>query len=438
MVLAANAAPDATTTSSTTSSSRSYQVLYYKRKNKVHKSKGVSKCDGHLTVAPAPSFLVTLVEDEGKSKVYSGIQRDVAKQAFGELSLQEDDIVVLGQYEVQIVSLLSSSSQEHDAENVVNSSSKATTVHQRRPAKPLQSKNKPLPFAKRPFATAVTQSLKPMSSSQSWLANRRPPAQPKRNADDSEKGSDEDETTLKQKSMPTKTNSLYKKRKITTLARVAAPTDTKVPSNNFPGAIGSIVVPPSILKVLRPHQTEGVAFFWNCLTGASPALQEAARDCGTSTPLAGGILADEMGLGKTLVTIATLFALHRRQKEKRFIIVCPSSLVSNWGKEFDKWIGKASQPKRVVVRRGGETGLRMIRAFVPLKPHQSEVLIISYDLFRMNASLLNQAKEIGLLVVDEGHRLKNSAGSRTMTALNALQCDARLLMTGTAHCIMLP
>lgn len=137
------------------------------------------------------------------------------------------------------------------------------------------------------------------------------------------------------------------------------------------------------------------------------------------------------GLGKTLMTIATIFALYRRQKEKRFIVVCPSSLVSNWAKEFDKWIGKASQPKRVVVRKGGETGLQIIRAFVPVKPNQSEILVISYDLFRMNASLLQQAKQIGLLIVDEGHRLKNSAGSLTLTALNGLQCDARLLITGT-------
>ena len=84
-----------------------------------------------------------------------------------------------------------------------------------------------------------------------------------------------------------------------------------------------------------------------------------------------------------------------------------------------------------MVRKGGETGLQMIRGFVPLKPNQSEVLIISYDLFRMNVSLLHEAKQIGLLIVDEGHRLKNSAGSLTLTALNGLQCDARLLITGT-------
>ncbi len=43
---------------------RSYEVLYYKRTNKVHKSKGVSRMDGILTVHPHPSNLVTLHSNE--------------------------------------------------------------------------------------------------------------------------------------------------------------------------------------------------------------------------------------------------------------------------------------------------------------------------------------------------------------------------------------
>lgn len=138
----------------------------------------------------------------------------------------------------------------------------------------------------------------------------------------------------------------------------------------------------------------------------------------------------------------------------------------NWSKEFDKFIGKASKPKRVVVRKGGEEGLQQIKAFVPLKPNTSEgasmicccislnlhmllnifmscctfntifylsiaVLIISYDLFRMNSALLSQSTNIGLLVVDEGHRLKNTSGTKILSALNSLRCSARLLISGT-------
>ena len=60
-----------------------------------------------------------------------------------------------------------------------------------------------------------------------------------------------------------------------------------------------------------------------------------------------------------------------------------------------------------------------------------KVLIISYDLFRMNSTLLSQSKNIGLLVVDEGHRLKNTSGSLTLSALETLNCKARLVITGT-------
>eukprot|EP00986_Skeletonema_menzelii_P019761 scaffold29106_cov148-Skeletonema_menzelii.AAC.2 len=270
------------------------------------------------------------------------------------------------------------------------------------------------------------------------------------------------------------------------------------PNNNnfFPGAKGDkINIPNSIRDVLRPHQREGIAFLWNCVTGVSVGLNDAIvraqkelvggggggasgssslssmgsfdleeeddadveyDDCGVDASIQGAagvggggvnskkkndkvdtmpkgaVLADEMGLGKTLMTIATIFALHRRHRDRRFIVVCPSSLVSNWAKEFDKWIGKASQPKRIIVRNGNEDGLRKLRSFVPLKPTQSEVLILSYELLRQTAvKVICNAAKIGLLVVDEGHRLKNTAGSQTLSALNSIRAEARILISGT-------
>lgn len=49
----------------------------------------------------------------------------------------------------------------------------------------------------------------------------------------------------------------------------------------------------------------------------------------------------------------------------------------------------------------------------------------------MNSSILCQAQNIGLLVLDEGHRLKNTNGSLTLSALESLNCNARLVITGT-------
>lgn len=132
---------------------------------------------------------------------------------------------------------------------------------------------------------------------------------------------------------------------------------------------------------------------------------------------------------QTLMTISTIYALHYKTRDS-FIIVCPSSLVSNWSKEFDKWLGKASNPKRNTVRNGSEEGLRHLKSFVVSK--HPEVLILSYELFRVHVGILCKAHKIGMLVVDEGHRLKNTAGSRTLEALNSLRgVGARILITGT-------
>jgi SNF2 family DNA or RNA helicase len=146
----------------------------------------------------------------------------------------------------------------------------------------------------------------------------------------------------------------------------------------------------------------------------------------------GAVLADEMGLGKTLMTISTIYAYHRLHRDRRFIVVCPSTLVSNWSSEFDKWLGKASQPKRIVVRNGVESeGLRSLKSFVPLKQNQSEVLILSYEIFRLHVNVIKEANKVGILVVDEGHRLKNTSGSQILTALNSVSVESRILISGT-------
>ena len=58
------------------------------------------------------------------------------------------------------------------------------------------------------------------------------------------------------------------------------------------------------------------------------------------------------------------------------------------------------------------------------------VLIIGYEMLRSYSEKLKTAT-IGLIVCDEGHRIKNSKGNQTINALNKLKCDKRILLTGT-------
>lgn len=57
------------------------------------------------------------------------------------------------------------------------------------------------------------------------------------------------------------------------------------------------------------------------------------------------------------------------------------------------------------------------------------LLIISYETFRMHAALLH-SKEIGLVICDEGHRLKNCE-NQTYKALMGLRAKRRILLSGT-------
>ncbi|XP_075321567.1 DNA repair and recombination protein RAD54B isoform X3 [Odontesthes bonariensis] len=186
--------------------------------------------------------------------------------------------------------------------------------------------------------------------------------------------------------------------------------------NNKSGLpVVDVVVDPHLTTHLRPHQRDGLLFLYECVMG----MRAVGRY--------GAILADEMGLGKTLQSVALSWTLLKqgpyggKPVAKRILVVTPGSLVQNWKAEFNKWLGR----ERISVYTVDQDN--RIEHFT-LSPLHS-VLVISYE---MLLRCLEQVQKVdfGLLICDEGHRLKNSS-IKTSSALSSLSCERRVILTGT-------
>lgn len=59
---------------------------------------------------------------------------------------------------------------------------------------------------------------------------------------------------------------------------------------------------------------------------------------------------------------------------------------------------------------------------------RSPVMVISYEMLLRSVDTLKKL-EFGLVICDEGHRLKNS-NIKTASALTALTCERRVILTG--------
>ena len=187
-----------------------------------------------------------------------------------------------------------------------------------------------------------------------------------------------------------------------------------------------VVIDPRLAKVLRPHQVEGVKFLYKCVTGM---IDQKANGC---------IMADEMGLGKTLQCITLMWTLLKQSPEagkstiQKCVIACPSSLVRNWANELVKWLGPdAVTPFAVDGKASKEELTTQLRQWCIASGRSvvRPVLIVSYETLRLNVETLSNT-DIGLLLCDEGHRLKNGE-SQTFTALNGLNVDRRVILSGT-------
>ncbi|EFJ45932.1 hypothetical protein VOLCADRAFT_30242, partial [Volvox carteri f. nagariensis] len=151
------------------------------------------------------------------------------------------------------------------------------------------------------------------------------------------------------------------------------------------------------------------------------------------------ILADEMGLGKTVQTIAFLASLHAECCELPHLVVVPLSTMRNWEREFETWA-----PNLNVVSLAGNVEARQVRKLKRRMFHsvffdrasakkdrvKFHVLLTSYEMLALEAGQLSKGLQYGVLVVDEGHRLKNK-DSKLFQLLTQFDVRHKVLLTGT-------
>lgn len=137
----------------------------------------------------------------------------------------------------------------------------------------------------------------------------------------------------------------------------------------------------------------------------------------------GGILADDMGLGKTLQTLAMIQRARARDPGSApFLIVAPTSVMSNWGNEAAAFTPNLSvvMISATETRRGTELAQAVAGA---------DVVVVSYALFRLESASYEQLSWSGL-VLDEAQMIKNHT-SRGYRAARRLSTGFKLVVTGT-------
>nr|GEV28981.1 protein chromatin remodeling 4-like isoform X1 [Tanacetum cinerariifolium] len=148
------------------------------------------------------------------------------------------------------------------------------------------------------------------------------------------------------------------------------------------------------------------------------------------------ILADEMGLGKTISASAFLSSLCFEFKARLpCLVLVPLSTMPNWMSEFSLWAPNLN----VVEYHGCARARALMRQFEwhgtdtrsnkKTASYKFNVLLTTYEMVLVDSAHL-RGIPWEVLVVDEGHRLKNSS-SKLFSILNTFSFQHRVLLTGT-------
>ena len=138
-----------------------------------------------------------------------------------------------------------------------------------------------------------------------------------------------------------------------------------------------------------------------------------------------GILADEMGLGKTIQTISLIcYLIEHKANFGPFLIIAPLSTLPNWKIEFEKW---APSVKKIIYKGNFQQRKEIARY---LKNNRFNVCLTTYEFVMRDKNYLSKF-HWQYIVVDEGHKMKNSKSKFAYTLGSQYNSEHRLLLTGT-------
>ncbi|KAB0384189.1 hypothetical protein FD755_006106 [Muntiacus reevesi] len=151
---------------------------------------------------------------------------------------------------------------------------------------------------------------------------------------------------------------------------------------------------------------------------------------------AGGILGDEMGLGKTIQIIAFLAGLsyskiRTRGSNYRFeglgptIIVCPTTVMHQWVKEFHTWW----PPFRVAILHETGSFTHKKEKLVRDIAHCHGILITSYSYIRLMQDDISR-HDWHYVILDEGHKIRNPNAAITL-ACKQFRTPHRIILSGS-------
>lgn len=138
-----------------------------------------------------------------------------------------------------------------------------------------------------------------------------------------------------------------------------------------------------------------------------------------------GILADEMGLGKTIQTISLItYIIEKKRDHGPFLVIVPLSTLTNWNMEFEKWAPSVTR----VIYKGPPVARKQQQAAIRWGNFQ--VLLTTYEYIIKDRPVLSKVKWTHM-IVDEGHRMKNTQSKLSSTLSQYYTSRYRLILTGT-------